>query len=775
MSRTRMAAAAALMVLGYGLWYVVDARRPSQRQQRISAVCDAVGAAEYDRAIEWSESLVSADSDGRIAAECRCWALLNRDRRDDCANLIDDLLLADPAAGWVPHPVLSTLVARTRAQQGRAAEAANLARAAAAAYPGDLRLLELEISARSAVEGQQSAHAAMEARISSAPESLPLRIALAASHLGHFDGAAALRVLGQTPPPAGHPLAFIWFENRARAIASLADIAALEQHFELWSETGADPVDLAARYALRVSVSHLSDPDKSEIELLEEALVDQAKLSDARLRWALYRRLIGTLIAASRVDDALALYDAAIEFVSFPNLAREEIARAASIAPRAGAELAPQRGALVFRLPLDAGEDAGEGAVRGTLLVSPDSSAPADRDYEAFPLAPGQSVEVARGRSHTPTRWVFRDDRGRTRGSGNVWPMMGSRVAVVIAARAPAPSTAAQIADPSRAADGRRRLFTLILDCADWRLIQYLRARNELPLLDRLLTRGYRAVLESSPAFTAAAMEALVWPMRGRSVSFLGMLQRMGLEIGGLASVGKNPLGFLSAVLPESASLFETIGSGQYVAANMLFTHGGIAAGHHAEMLGPMGEQRELALFQSFRALREDEISRFPGIDMEPRQRRRIETIAAEFDSAEMIIREAEVDLLVLRIEPLDLLTHAFFRDLLSGEQDDGKSPLLAAYRYIDDRLAQIYAMIDRDDVLLVMSDHGIRTAMEHETDALFVLAGEGIPTGRAPGKPHLRGVPRILAGLLGIETPWPDSGVASWVEAPPESRAASL
>ncbi|MBW2391550.1 MAG: alkaline phosphatase family protein [Deltaproteobacteria bacterium] len=758
MSLTRMAAAAALMVLGYGLWYVVDARRPSQRQRQITAVCDAVGAADYDRAIEWSESLVSADSDGRIAAECRCWALLNRDRRDDCANLIDDLLLADPDAGWVPHPVLSTLVARTRAQQGRAAEAANLARAATAVHPGDLRLLELEIGARSAVEGQQAAHAAMEARIGSGPESLPLRIALAVSHLGHFDGASALRVLGETPPPDAHPLLLIWFENRARAIATLGDIAALKRHFERWSETGADPLDLSARYALRVSVSHLSDPDKTEIELLEKALVDQAKLSDARLRWALYRRLIGTLIAASRVDDALKLYDAALEFVSFPNLTREEIARAL-------------RGALVFRLPRGGDENGGG----GTLLVSPGPSEPPDRDYIAIPIAPGQSVEVARGRAHTPPRWVFRDEQGRTRGSGNVWPLLGSTVEVVIEPRTPAPSAAVQIVAPSRAADGRRRLFALILDCADWRLIQYLRARNELPLLDQLLTQGYRAVLESSPAFTAAAMEALVWPMRGKSVSFLGMLQRMGLEIGGLASVGKNPLGFLSAVLPESASLFETIGSGEHVVANMLFSHGGIEAGHHAQMLGPLGEQRELELSQSFRALREDEISRFPGIEMEPRQRRRIETIAAEFDSAETIIRAAEVDLLVLRIEPLDLLTHAFFRDLLSGEQDDGKSPLLSAYRYIDDRLAQIYEMIDRDDVLLVMSDHGIRTAMEHETDALFVLAGEGIPTGRAPGEPHLRGVPRILAGLLGIETPWPDSGIASWVEAPPESRAASL
>lgn len=759
------------IVVGVGLWSVLDARRPSQRQQQIAALCDAVGAAQFDRAIASSEFLVSADPDGRIAAECRCWALLNRDRRDDCARLIDDLLLADPAAEWVPHPVLSTLVARTRAQQGRGAEAANLARAAAAAHPSDLKLLELEIQTRSALEGQRAAHSAMEARITDGLESLALRIALAASHLGHFDGASALRVLGEAPPPKGHRLALIWFENRARAIASLGDITPLKHHFVAWSDWGADPLDLRARYALRVSVSQLRDPDKTEIELLEEALVDPGSLTDPQLRWALYRRLIGTLIADSRIKDALALYDEAVEFVSFPNLAREEIARVAPLASQTGSELRTRTGTLVFRLrPLQNGQATG-----GTLLVSPDPSEPPDREYEVFPLAPGRSVKVTRARSHTPQRWVFRDEHGRTRGSGNVWPMAGNEVEVTIEPRPPTLGSAERIAAPSRPADGRTRLFALILDCADWRLIQYLRARNELPLLDRLLTHGYRAVLESKPAFTAAAMEALVWPLRGRAVSFLGMVQRMGLEVAGLASVGKNPLGFLSAVLPESESLFERIGSGERVAANMLFSHGGIAAGHHAQLLGPLGERRELELSQSFRSLRASELSRFPGIDMEPRQRRHMETIAAEFDSAQQIIRQGEVDLLVLRIEPLDLLTHAFFRELLAGGQDDGKSPLLAAYRYIDARLAQLYEMIDRDDVLLVMSDHGIRSPMEHETDALFVLAGAGIPSGRAPGQPHLRGVPRILAGLLGIDTPWPDSGIASWIETPPESRAASL
>lgn len=754
-----------------GLWFGFAAG-PSERQQEIQAVCSAVGEGRYDEAIERSETLIAPDNDGRIAAECRCWALLNRGQRDGCAQLIDGLLVADPDANWIPHPVLATLVSRTRAQQGRGAEAANLARAAAAAYPQDLKLLELEIQTRSAVEGAPAAHAAIESRVTGAVESFPLRIALAASYLANFDGTSALRVVGEVPPPMDSRLVLIWFETRARAIATLGDIEELKRHFAVWSATGADPSDLHARYALRVSVSHLNDPDKTDIELLEEALVDQQKLTDEHLRWALYRRLIGTLIADRRIDDALAVYDAALEFVVFPNLSREDISRAASMSKplaESDADTASRTGTLVFRLA------DGADVVAGTLLISPDASEPADRDYESVALATGERASIERSQTYTPSRWVYRDEANRTRASGMVWPLVGSEVEVSIVPRAATEASTPVEWSPQISSDGKRRLFTLILDCADWRLVQYLRARGELPLLDQLLTQGYRAVLESNPAFTAAAMESLVWPGRGREVSFLGLVQRMGLELGGLASVGSNPFGFLSAVLPESESLFERIGAGEHVAANMLFSHGGIDAGHHAQTLGPHGAEHSLELAQSFRTLSREELERFPGIDLGPRQRRRMETIAAEFDSAEQIIRDGKVDLLVLRIEPLDLLTHAFFRDLLAGGQDDAKSPLLAAYRYIDARLATVYSMIDGDDVLLVMSDHGIRTPMEHETDALFVLAGRGVPQGRAEGMPHLRGVPRILAGLLGIETPWPDSGIASWIEAPPESRAVSL
>jgi len=87
-------------------------------------------------------------------------------------------------------------------------------------------------------------------------------------------------------------------------------------------------------------------------------------------------------------------------------------------------------------------------------------------------------------------------------------------------------------------------------------------------------------------------------------------------------------------------------------------------------------------------------------------------------------------------------------------------------YRYIDARIGALHAHLDADDVLIVMSDHGIRTAMEHDRPALFVATGAGVPTGRAPGQPSLRGVSRVLADLLGIATTWPDTGVASWASA---------
>jgi hypothetical protein len=116
-----------------------------------------------------------------------------------------------------------------------------------------------------------------------------------------------------------------------------------------------------------------------------------------------------------------------------------------------------------------------------------------------------------------------------------------------------------------------------------------------------------------------------------------------------------------------------------------------------------------------------------------------------------------------VRIEPLDILTHASYADTTADARDDGERLLFSVYRYIDARLGEIDAALDEDDVLIVMSDHGIKTAMEHSPDAFFVAVGGGVPVGRVPGQPDLRGVPRALAELLGVATDWPDTGIAAF------------
>ncbi|MGE4609254.1 MAG: hypothetical protein AAEJ52_21170, partial [Myxococcota bacterium] len=103
------------------------------------------------------------------------------------------------------------------------------------------------------------------------------------------------------------------------------------------------------------------------------------------------------------------------------------------------------------------------------------------------------------------------------------------------------------------------------------------------------------------------------------------------------------------------------------------------------------------------------------------------------------------------------------FAHTTSTRQDDGGGFLYELYRYIDARLADTNNLLDEDDVLIVMSDHGIRTSMEHSRHAFFVATGAAVPVGRAPGRPALRGVPAVLADLMGIETDWPRTGVAAW------------
>ena len=142
-----------------------------------------------------------------------------------------------------------------------------------------------------------------------------------------------------------------------------------------------------------------------------------------------------------------------------------------------------------------------------------------------------------------PQRWVLRARDGRVAASGTAAARGGETREIEIHPAAAGAPTPAPLPSLTRApADGRRRVALVLLDCGDWAISQYLRTRGDLPVLDALLRSGYRAVLDSDPPLTAAALEALVWPERHTDTSIAGAFYRVGVELAGLESVGQQPV-----------------------------------------------------------------------------------------------------------------------------------------------------------------------------------------------------------------------------------------
>jgi tetratricopeptide (TPR) repeat protein len=760
----RLCLALALVTLAAGVGLV--SIRSSQTQLAVIEACDAVERGDLERALALTRERVGPSDTGRAAAECRCRALLARGNRLACAELLESVWVQPAGADWMPSADLAAHAIATRRAMGRTHEAATLAARAGRAYPNDSRLFALELDARASVEMENQVLRELAVRLpSDGLRAAELRSVLAQRHLRAGDPGAALKVLGPTlPPGASGTGASLWFDTRAVAFAMADDLRGVRRTIAEWGAAGGDPAELRARYALALSIAGLTDPERDTITLLREALEANEDSPDMKLREGLVVRLVLSLASAKRLEEALALYDRYRDALPSDGLQREELERAARAELLSRAPAAARRGALVFQLT-DLPEDA-------VLLVSPDADAPVDADYERFEPPAGGLLALERTEGEAPPRWVVRTG-DRVLGSGVAHPIAGDARPVEIAmreeARIPTPHLRAR--PPG---DGRRRVLLLLLDCGDWRIIRYLMARGELPVLAALLRDGHRAVLDSDPPLTAAALEALVWPLRRGDASLLGLVHRMGGELAGLSSVGENPFEEIAWVLPESDDLFSTLAAGGRSAANLLLSHGGIRAGRHGEVSGPNGGRRRVEIGRTARDLDPKERERWPGLANpgSDRDRLYVRTIAAEFDATEMVLREDGIDFAAVRIEPLDILTHAHFGVIAAEGQDDGRGLLYDVYRYIDARLAAIDTALDEDDVLIVMSDHGIRTAMEHARESFFVAVGGGAPPGRAEGTPAIRGVSRAVADLLGVATDWPDTGVAPWASQAPLAAA---
>jgi hypothetical protein len=740
----------ALVIAGVG---VVSIENTRDHLTALEA-CDAVSAGDASRALTLTEGRSGPRGAAREVAACRCLALIASEQGSACSDLMSGVL-ANPASGdWSPDPILSAHLIQTWRDEGRIQDAARLARRAGARHPLDAGLFRLELAARGAIEDESTLLVELEARIPPQGDAAArMRATLGQRHLRRGDPQAALAILGNEPPPGAQQGLGLWFDTRGIANAFAADIEATRLTYAAWAHAGGDPAEVNARYAVALSMAGIEDPDIPVIERLRTSAERSQGLPRA-LQETLAIRLILTLVNSGQLDEALATHDRQGQRVALEGLSREELERAAMHRELANTPPGKRRGRLRFDIPIEA----------GTLSLSPEPDAAPDAAYTEFEISTSGVIEAERAAGTSPQRWVLRDADAAVVASGTVSPWPGREVEVAI--RPNPPRRMLTPYTPARsAADGRRRVALLLLDCGDWRITQYLRSRGELPVLDTLLREGRSAVLYSDPPLTAAALEAMVWPGRRTGTSFVGVVHRMGVELAGLASIGDNPFQALSWVMPASDDLFSVLGAGNRRAANLLLSHGGIRAGRHGEVTGPGGAQERVPIGNAERDLDAEERRRFPEIAgrLLERDAVHVRTIAAEFDVAEELAQDTDVHFIALRIEPLDILTHAHFAESVRDGQDDGSGLLFEMYRYIDWRIAAVSDALDRDDVLLVVSDHGIQTSMEHSKDAMWIAHGSGVPSGRTAGQPSFRGVSRAIADLLDVPTDWPDEGVAPW------------
>ncbi len=570
-------------------------------QIAVLEACEAVEHGDWQTALARTEGRVGHDDAGRAAAECRCLALLATGEAAACIELLEQAVEAGREDGWAPRPELAGHLIQAWRSQARPDAAAELAHRAAIHYPDEPDLFYLELETRSGIEDDEVVLRELAARVPErGPQAVRMRVSLANRHLFRGDPEAALAALGDRPPnDAGTELGS-WFDARGQALAAGGDTAATIANYDAWKRAGGEPLEVGARYALAMSIAGLADPAFTPSELLRRALANGGRLADPKLREALAIRLILTLANEGNSEEALEVYDRFRREFDLAGLTREELERSGSHHELA----AGQRGRVRFTA-----RDPEPGA---HLLVSPEVGKPVDTRFASVPVPASGRLEIEREIGTAPVRWVYRDAHERTLASGSIRPVAGRSVEVAITARAPKPR--AQITLARRPGDGRRRVILLLLDCGDWRIVETLRARGELPALDALLTQGHRAVLDSDPPLTAAALEALVWPNRHNAASFVGLMHQMGTELAGLSSLGETPFDGLSWLLPEEPDLFSVLGRGDRAAANLLLAHGSIRAGRHGEVTGPFGRTRRIPIRQSARDLRVDERERFPSL-----------------------------------------------------------------------------------------------------------------------------------------------------------------
>lgn len=727
MSRSPRALIVLLAVVGLGAPAAWMSVRSANEELAGSSLCDVAGEGRWEDAARLGAQLGGEGLAPAVGARCHCIALVNAGRPQECVERA--LVELRRNAEWVPDDESAIVLLDQLAVQHRAADAA----AVVDRIPpsADARVL---LPAIHTVRTDPHRLERLARRVADLPccGDAHAQLGLAALALERAD--IALQLVPAQVPPSSPEAATIWADLRSNALAVAGDEAGAMQVMDAWERAGASTGAVAARRA-RLIGRYRFDHTRFD-EYIDVALARRKDVDDPGLVRFLYFAKLQQLLHANDTAAMAAL-----------------IAEAKAWDPefKPSAELGRQL--------------AGDGAAGGPatlrfepppgmhVLVSPDPAGPADAPFEELTAA----AEVKRTISPWPVRWVLVREDGARCGSGLLWPVAGGAAKPHLAPGPCIPPRPAAVVQRAPA-DGRRRIVVVMLDSMDWRVVRYAFARGEAPFLEHLATVGASGVLVNEPAFTIVALQKLVEPGRQQRVSTFGIVNELGEQLALFEQIGGHPFPVIQSLIPTPPTFFDALAARGLKVANLLSSHGRLGRTLHGELVGPKDERAALPLLRA-RAPSAEELAAEPGLGA-PKAASWLFSMLGIYDDIDRTVADPTVDVVLARVDGTDVAFHSTYGALTDPAAGHDDNLVLVSLRYADRRLAGLAGRLDEDDVLLVISDHGARSSLEHDESCL--LLGLGVRPTRLLGTPAFDGLPRALARLRGLELEgWPDTGIA--------------
>jgi hypothetical protein len=664
----------AVVVVGAPLAFV--SLRDARREQAAAAICEA---ATSGQPVNELEQLSGDDAPAASALECTCAAALGQKRPEACEVLVRAALAAQMDGLLEPLTVLVAADVLTQEADRRRAHA--LLGAALERWPDDKRIFSALVSSVFVETHHKDPLLALSRRLPPEVDERHIDIAHALYLLGST--TECLEILRTKPSAPNNTVA--WATTRAACVAADGPAALFA-----FTESLKGSIPEPERLALTMNAAARQQLKVKQGQLLDDAIRALADLVDPHLIratcWFGYNTRIQTDRAAADEIDRLCQEKGAWTRPPAP--------------PPTIASQADVPALLRF-----SGLEPGEHLRHDQGLISP----------EHFRSTTSPEIHAVAGEL---VRWVVVRANGTPCESGTV-VAAPPETTVTIERLAACPDRQAALGSlRGYAADGHRRVFVVIADSGEWRIIRYLQARGELPVLARLEREGSSRLLGSEPPMTSEALRRLVFPQAPTELTFVERINQLGDQIGYLPAVQRHPVAGLALAVRRQASIFEVLAASGHSSVALLGTIAGAGAPAHSTRVGPSG-----AAIVDFDIGGAAE----PPSTIQGPARAWFTDVAVKFEELVQASAQGIDSLVVSRIIATDHAAHEVFDRHTRTGQENGQTDFLELYRATDHHVYELLQTLDDDDDFVFMSDHGTLSSSTHSPDAVFIVHGAGI------------------------------------------------